>query len=263
MVELLTLRDLTWGLTTLLELILLFYLIRKKLYRTHLFFSIYILAVILQSAVVAVAYQYFGPRSVASFNIAWSTQAVVICLRWLAVIDIARKALTAYAGIWDFAIRVLFVVTACVLVYSVWSSNDRWTLAVLTADRAEELCIATFIVFLLLFFRYYRVDVNNLERMLAIGFCLYSCFSVINVSVYQHLRLSYGSMWNYLDILAFVASLLLWVGAVRSYSDSPSIATQPALTLEHYAELSAKLNCRMHLLNHRLDNLFRSGDSRP
>src|SRR5580693_8546568 len=111
MVELLTLRDLTWGLTTLLELILLFYLIRKKLYRTHLFFSIYILAVILQSAVVAVAYQYFGSRSVASFNIAWSSQAVVICLRWLAVIDIARKALTAYAGIWDFAIRVLFVVT--------------------------------------------------------------------------------------------------------------------------------------------------------
>jgi hypothetical protein len=263
MVELLTLRDLTWGLTTLLELILLFYLIRKKLYRTHLSFFIYLPALILQSAVVAVVYRYFGPRSVASFNIGWSTQAVVICLGWLAVIDIARKALSASAGIWDVATRVRFAVTACVLVYSVWSSNDRWTLAVLTADRTEELCIATSIVFLLLFLPYYRVDANNLERMLAIGFCLYSCFSVINVSVYQHLRLSYGSMRNYLDILAFVASLLLWVGAVRSYSDSPSITIQPALTLEHYAGLSAKLNSRLHLLNHRLDNLFRSGDSRP
>jgi hypothetical protein len=66
MVELLTLRNLTWGLTTLLELILLFYLIRKKLYRTHLSFFIYLPALILQSAVVAVVYRYFGPRSVAS-----------------------------------------------------------------------------------------------------------------------------------------------------------------------------------------------------
>lgn len=263
MVELLTLRNLTWGLTTLLELIPLLYLIRKKLYRTYLSFFIYLLAVFLQSAVVAVAYRYFGPRSVASCNIAWSTQAVVICLRWLAVIDIARKALAATAGISDFAIHVLFVVTACVLVYSVWSSNDRWTLAVLTAYRAEQLCIATFIVLLLLFLRYCWVDANNLERMLAVGFCLYLCISVITVSVYQHLRLSFGSMCSYLDILAFVASLLLWVGAVRSSSDSPSIASQPALSREHYAELSAKLNSRLHLLNHRLDNLFRSGDSRP
>ncbi len=256
-------QNLFWALTTLLEFVLLFYVVRRKLYRTHLAFFIYILAVILQSGIVAACYRYFGVHSVTSFNIAWSTQAVVICARWFAVIDIAKKAFAGLSGIWELAIRVLFVVTAGALVYSIWSSEDRWNLAVLTSDRAEELCIATFVVTLLLFLRYYRVPVSNLERMLAIGFCLYSCFTVMNNAIYEHLRRSFAAMWNYLDMLTFIATLLLWIGAVRKYSESQVDAVQPALTPEHYAELSQNLNARLQLLNHRLDRLFRSGDSRP
>jgi hypothetical protein len=263
MVELLTFRNLSWGLITLLELVLLLYVVRQKLYRSHLYFFAYIVAVIAQSAVLALTYCYWGSHSVLSFNIAWSTQAVVIFLRWLAVIDIARRVLAVYRGIWDFAIRALFMVTAGVLVYAVWSSRDRWSLAVLTADRAEELCIATFIVFFLLFVRYYRVPIPSLERTLAIGFFLYSCFSVVNVSIYQYFRHPYSSMWNDLDGLAFLASLLLWIGAAKNCLQSPLAATPPAMTLEHYAELSATLNSRLHLLNHRLDLLFRPGNARP
>jgi hypothetical protein len=262
MVELLTVGNLSWSFTTLLELILLYYLVHRKLYRSHFSFFAYVVAVILQSAVVALAYAHFGFRSVASYNIAWSTQAVVLCLRWLAAVDIARKALAAFAGIWEFAVRILFVVTAFVLVYAVWSSHDRWNLAILTADRAEELCIASFIVFFLLFVRYYRVPIPTLERMLAIGFCLYSCFSVINMSVYERFRLPYTSLWNYLNGLAFMASLLLWISAARRHSESPVPAVPPVLTVEHYARLSADLNTRLQLLNHRLDHLFRSEDSR-
>lgn len=257
------LQNLFWVLTALLEVVLLFYLVRRKLYDTHLAFFIYILAVILQSGIVAASYSYFGSRSVTSFNIAWGTQAAVICARWFAVIDIARKTLAGFSGIWELAIRVLFVVTAGALVYSIWSSQDRWNLAVLTSDRAEELCIATFVVSLVLFIRYYRVPVSNLERMFAIGFCLYSCSAVITNSIYEYRRLPFASMWNYLNTLTFIASLLLWIGAARKYSESREGAIEPALTPEHYAELSQNLNARLHLLNHRLDRLFRSGDFRP
>jgi hypothetical protein len=254
--------NILWALTVLLEIALLILLLRRGLTRTHLPLFIYVSVVILQSAIMAIANWHFGSRSVPYYNIAWGTQAVVISARWFAVIDIARKAFLSFPGVWELAIRILFVVTAVALIYSVWSSRDRWNLAILTADRAEEFCIGTFLVILLIFVRYYRLPLNNLERMLAIGFCLYSCFKVITYTVYERLRLPFADTWNYVTMLTFIASLLIWIGAIAKYSEGPAPAVEPALTPEHYLELSQRLNSRLLLLNHRLENLFRSGDSR-
>lgn len=251
-----------WALTAFLEVTLLILLLRHKLHRTHRPLFIYVLAAIIQSGIVAYGSWRFGRDSVAFYNIAWGTQAIVISLRWFAVIDIARKAFAAFPGIWDLGIRILFVVTAVALIYSIWSSGERWKMAILTADRAEEFCIATFVVCLLLFVRYYRLPLNSLERLLAIGFCLYSCFKVITYTVYERLRLPFANTWNYLTMLTFIASVLLWIGAVAKYSESPAPVVEPALTPADYLALSEKLNARLHLLNHRLDHLFRSGDSR-
>ena len=43
--------------------------------------------------------------------------------------------------------RILIVLgAAAYLVYAILGSRDKWTLTVLTADRAVEMCIASFIV---------------------------------------------------------------------------------------------------------------------
>jgi hypothetical protein len=258
----LILRNLSWALTTLLEVVLLLYLVRRRLYRSHPAFFIYILVVILQSAILAASYSYFGTESARSYDIGWGSQGVVVCARWFAVMEIARKALAEYAGIWAMASRILFVLAVCVLVYSIASSGSRWTLVVLNADRSAELCIASFIVGMFLFVRYYRIPMANLERMLAIGFCLYSCFFVINDTIYEKWLRSASSFWNHLDMLTYFASLLLWIGAVHQYSATRNEATPTPLNPELYGELSQKLNSRLHLLNNRLDQLFRSGGSR-
>lgn len=255
------LQNVFWALTTLLEVILLSVLLRKGLPRVYPAFFIYVLSAILQSAIVAASYHYFGSRSAVSFNIAWGSQGAVVVARWFAVIEIARKTLTTFPGIWKMASRILFVLSMGVLFYSIASSRSRWTLIVLNADRAAELCIAAFIVGLFFFVRYYRVPMPHLARMLAIGFCLYSCFGVINDSIYESWRLSFAAMWNYLDMLTFLASLFLWIGAARKYSAVMIPAAEPVLTPERYGELSQKLNSRLHLLNDRLDHLSRSGSS--
>jgi hypothetical protein len=124
-----------------------------------------------------------------------------------------------------------------------------------------ELCVASFIVGMLLFVRYYRIPVAPLERLLAIGFCLYSCFFVISDSMYEHWRQPIGPVWGYLDILTFFASLLVWAAAVNRYSEIPKPAAQPEMSPESYRELSRELNSRWQVLYNRLDHLFRSGDS--
>lgn len=262
MVELPNLRDLAWTLTTLLEGMLLVLLVRRKLYRSHPAFSLYILTALLQSIMVASAYKFLGPQSLASWNIAWGSQGAVMCARWLAVAEIARKALAAYAGIWGMANRILFLLGVCVIIYSLVLADRGWAVMVLTADRSLELCIASFIVCMFLFVRYYRLPMADIERLLAVGFCMYSCFHVINDSIYESWRSSLRGLWNYLDILTFLASLLLWIGAIHKATEPQRALAQPSLSPEQYAALSQKLNSRLHLLNRRLNHLFHSEDSR-
>jgi hypothetical protein len=258
----LILRNLCWALSMLLELVLLYFLVRRKVYRSHPAFFSYILIALLQSAVVATTYRVFGQTSAASYNIAWGSQVVVICARWLAITEIAKKALGQFSGIWAMVSRILFMLGMGVLVYALVSSRDQWTLAVLTADRAVEMCIASFIVGMFVFVKYYRVEMSQMDRMLAIGFCLYSCFFVINDSIYQAWIRTAGPLWNYLESVTYLATLLLWIGAVLRHSESRIAASAPPLTPEDYLELSGKLNSRLHVLNNRLDKLFHSGDSR-
>ena len=262
MVEIPNLRTLVWAISTLLELVLMCYLLRKKLYRSHPVFLIYVLTTILQSAVVASSYKYFGPRSVTSFEIAWGSQAVGISARWFAVAEIARRALAGYAGIWGMTNRILFVLGAGVLFYSIAASGSLWTLVVLNADRAVELCIAAFIVGMLFFVRYYRLPMSSVERLLAIGFCLYSCFCVMNDSIYENWRQPIAALWNYLDILTFLATLILWSSAVRKYEEAPGASAHLAVSPEMYGKFSQKLNSRLQLLNNRLNHLLRSEDPR-
>jgi hypothetical protein len=99
--------------------------------------------------------------------------------------------------------------------------------------------------------------------MLAIGFCLYSCFFVINDSIYETVRVAFGALWNYLDMPTFTATLLLWISAVYRSAEVQDLAPSSALAPELYTDLSRKLNSRLLLLNHRLNHLFRSEDSRP
>lgn len=259
----LILRNLSWALSTLLELVLLYFLVRRRVYRSHPAFFSYLLIALLQSAVVATAYRLFGPATATSYNIAWGSQVVVICARWLAITEIAKSALGTFSGIWAMVSRILFVLGIGVLVYSIAEAQDQWTLAVLTADRAVEMCIASFIVAMFVFVKYYRVQMSHMDRTLAIGFCLYSCFFVINDSIYQAWIHMAGPLWNYLETVTYLATLLLWIGAVWRHSESPMPATGLVLTPADYLELSDKLNSRLNVLNNRLDKLFHSGDSRP
>jgi hypothetical protein len=261
MISPVTLRNAHWAIIILLEVLLLFYLVRQKRYRSHPAFFRYILLTILQSGLLVITYHYLGEKSEPSYQISWFSQAVVVSARWLAVIEIARRTLARYTGIWGLASRILMALSASVVAYAIVSSRSAWKLLFLNADRAAEFGIAVFIVCVFLFVRYYRVDMQRFERMLAIGFGLYSCFAVINDSIFENWIHAAGTSWTYLNMLTYLATVLLWIGAVRT-SPEESIATnEPAVKPELYGDLSQKLNSRLHLLNNRLNRLFRSEDS--
>ena len=257
-----TIRNLVWAATTVLEAVLLFYLFRRKAGRVHPLFCIYISGTMLQSLLGAWASHHWGGPSMQYFNIAWGAQAVVVGMRWLAVIEIARRVFAGYSGIWRLVSIILFFLCIDILIFSVVISRARWYLSVLSADRAVELSIAAFIVAMLLFARYYRLPMTNFERHLSIGFCLFSCSWVVSNTIYQGAQHPSGMWWEFFQILAFLATLLIWINAVRQPLEVPQPARAPLLSTDQYAQVSQQLNTRLQALNDRLNHLLRSGDAR-
>jgi len=262
MVEPLYLRDLAWAVTALLQVIVLFFIFRQKLLRVHPAFLGYILATFLQSFTVGWVGRRWGVQSIQYFDIAWGMQAVVICARWLAVMEIARQILAGYTGIWRLASSILFVLCLAVLLYALALAQYRWTLMVLSADRAVELSIAGFVVGMLIFARYYRLGMTDLERQLAIGFALFSCSWVVSNSLYESSQNPSNAWWDFFQIVAFLATLVIWANALRKPMHHASHETPAALPREKLTQLSLQANTRLRELNDRLNHLLHSKDSR-
>ena len=252
--------NLEWGLTTTAELILLVYLVWRKHFRSHPVFSTYILAAILQSALMAVTYSLWGFQSRRAWFVYWISEIVVTLVRFAAVMELTRHILFPFSGIWALGRRVLLAIVAAVVIYTAVLTLESWYKLPLILDRGAGLAVAMVIVTLLLMARYYGLPIKNLDRSLCIGFCLYSCFSVINDSIIDKYLLSYANFWSFLGVLTFLASLVIWIGAARAYPVTVASRELAVVSKEEYAILSSELNVRLRLLNERLDHVPHSED---
>jgi hypothetical protein len=260
MVEPLQLQTAAWALTTALELALFVLFVRRKFGRTYPAFFAYLVSVILQSMAVAALYRTPNLNKLTFWLIAWGTQGVVVLMRSLAVVELSRRVLRRYIGIWALARRLFLGVAAVVIAYDLALSKSDWQWMILNGVRGLELAMAAVIVTMLLFARYYRVAVNPLQRALAVGLCLYSAFYVINYSVLERILQQFAVLWNFLGMFAFIASLLVWINGANLYAEAEEVAAPPAIPAELYGKLSAEVNSRLILLNRQLIQFLRLED---
>lgn len=259
MVELLTLRNALWLVTTSAEVFLLVLLVRQKLLSTHGAFFTYIFSTIAQSALAVFVYSHWGIVSGIASTTIWVSQGVVISLRFVAVFEMARSILAAYTGLWSLAKRLLIVIGLSVTAYSFLISKKGIYSLVLSLDRGLELGIAAFVVSLLLFARLYLLPVNPLDRAFAVGFAMYSCFYVINDTLFEKLANNYLALWGYLDVLTFLASLMIWAHAVLAHSRVTSVRKeQGEKPKAPYGTISPELNVRLKQLNDQVSHLLRA-----
>jgi len=258
-----SLRNLVWIFVSVVEVLFLLFLLFRRRYRSHPFFSLYVLSLVLQTVAVTLVYRHWGERSREYFSAAWYSQAVVVGARWLAVAEIARKVFVRYSGVWRLVGTILLTLAMGILAYSVAVSGHRFDLMVLAADRRVELFIALFIVAMFVFARYYRLPIVDSERQLAIGFGLYSCVWVINNTLFEGWRQQWlGEIWDIVQTVTFLASVAIWFNALRAPDPKPATESVDMVSPEVYARLSEEVNSRLVTLNNRLSHLLRSEDSR-
>ena len=232
----------------------------RKNYRAYPAVSIYLLLNLVLGVLMFLVYRRWGFFSKPSWLISWGVQALVLCARGLAVMEVCKHLLSHYRGVWALAWRILLGCASLVLLYAGLAASHGLKFVLPKAERALELAIAAVIVGVLVFLRYYEVEAKREDRSLAIGFCLYSCFSVLNNTVLERFLDSYASLWNFLGMLAFLASMLLWTWALRKPQTERSLRT--LLPTGVYQTLAPQFNLRLRLLNEQLVQFWKTEATR-
>jgi hypothetical protein len=244
-----------WGITVFLKAGLLVLLLYRKNHRVFPFFFAYALCSFLQSMVLIASYSIWDFNSTISRQIAWSTQSFVLAARTLAVAQICQRVLEKYRGVWSLASRLLVATPVLVLLFSWTVAKGSWQFAVLNAHRGLELALASVIVILFLFTRYYRIAVEAAVRALAVGLFLYSCFFVLNDTILEVWMHNYSTLWNLLGTLSFLASLLLWSWGLRERQ--PETTFEPEMLSDDiYRTVGPEINERLKALNEHLGHFW-------
>lgn len=244
-----------WGVGAFLGGGLLVLLLYRKNYRVFPNFFVYVLFDFLQSFVLYTSYRFWGFRSSVSIQIAWGTQGVVMTARAVAVAQICQRVLAKYRGVWALAKRLMILTAVVVLLYSWAIARGGWQFAVLNGHRGIELAIASVIVILLLFTRYYGIVVEPAVRVLTIGFFLYSSFYVLNDTILERWLRDYSSLWNLLGSSVMLASMLLWIWGLRERQ--PERAFEPEMLSDGiYHATAPEINARLRALNEHLGHFW-------
>jgi hypothetical protein len=257
MSQLETIQNAIWALCLIAQAALLVFLWKHRTYRQYPGFTIYVLVNVVQGILLLLTRFLWGNRGALLYQVGWATQGFVLVARTFAVAELCRRILKSYRGIWALAWRLLTVCAAVIIAYSFLVANWRWDRAVLAADRGFELAIAGVIVLLFIFARYYGVPVAGPDRLLAVGFCLYSCAVVVNNTLLEKFFYQYYAFWNITTLIVYFLSLMTWIRAMRS---PVSVAEKRPAMLEGtiYQELSPEINFRLRLLNEQLLSIWKT-----
>lgn len=253
-----------WILNTILELLLLVLIFYRKSARILPFFTVYVALVLLQGGLVYLIYLQWDYGSVMAFRLSWGLQFAVTCARALSIAEVSRLILKRFRGIWGLAWRLLLGASILVVIVAAMSAAPKWDSVVLSLDRAVELGSAVVIVGLLVFARVYRVPRLPLPRVIALGFCLYSCFVVVNDTLLAKYLDSYADVWSIFRGACYFASLGLWLTAL--WSEKPAKEEQPRplmLPAAIYGTVAPQVNARLATLNHSLSQLWKAEADRP
>jgi len=258
MVELGKYIEVIWGLNVGIEIVLVLAMAARRNHRAYPLFFLYLCVDILQGAVLFGIYHTWGFSSFFVRRLAWTTQAIVVCARALAVAELCRELLRPFRGIWALAWRILLLTVAFVIFYPILTAGWQWSLTIVRIQLGLELTMTVVIVVLFVFARYYQIVANATLRALGIGFFLLSSFTVVNDTILQHELQQYVNLWRVLGMLSFLASLCLWFLAL--HKSAPARVAKPALLpAEIYRSLAPEINERLWALNEQLGQFWRAG----
>ncbi len=245
-----------WFLSIAGQVFLVLFVFSRRIHRQFPYFAGYLLSNIAEAIVLIPSYFVLGFWGPQIYGIAWFMHGITLVAKALAIVELCRRLLGQYPGIWAMARGVL---TGCAVLLSLYSflvPQWHWQLALPIAERGLQLSVAGVILTLFLFAAYYQVPIPPTERRLALGFCLYSSAAVLNNTVLQKYVSQYLNYWNITILGIFLLTIGIWYRALRL----PAIVLERPPVLSDalaYQRISPEINDRLRSLDKRLSSLLR------
>jgi hypothetical protein len=217
--------------------------LRRGLYRRFRLFPVYFGALVVFEIARWVPILRWGLASKQAFWTYWVTQYV----------------LGPYRGIWRLCRVILVSVAGLVVISALFTSEQRGPFGVrvgLAAERGLELAILGVLLFALAFCRYYRIPVDRLSGLLALGVELFAAIQVINNTFVNHWLIAYHPFWREIRVDSFLVPLGIWIAAL--WKPLPAREQPPAmLDPVVYSRLTPVVSIRLRELNTRLEEIMK------
>ena len=224
-----------------LEAVLLWRLLRDKLWKRYPFFSFYVAYVVCQSLSVFAILRLVPGAYAAWF---WGTGIVHLCLRFLVIWEVFRHTFPKPSPLRRLVSRQLTLATLAlitVLTGMLWAieTYGKSHSVYLAMERSFGFVQAVLILAILIVARYYHLPIGRNIWGIAVAFGMYSSLSTA-VSAFVDLMHSYFPYWQLLAPLSFVAMLGMWTWAVWVYAPNEAAAggemLDPANDLRRWTE---------------------------
>ena len=224
------LTDVSWVAGPALQIILLTFMVRRKLQGVFPRFFSYILFQILKSAVLFVTYRYSYESY---FDVYWTGNAISVLLAVTVMDEILHHLFKQYAGIetlgtiiFRWACGLLLLLAIVGAFSSQLGSADRVVAAVLAFERSVRLMQCGLFVLLMLLCRVLRDCWRQRVFGIALGFGVFASIAVILVSVVMWYGDSPEQIVSLVKSATYNAVTLLWIGYLKQEVEPvPATAT--------------------------------------
>jgi len=226
------LTDVSWVAGPALQIILLTFMIRRKLQGVFPRFFSYILFQILKSAVLFVTYRYFYESY---FDVYWTGNAISVLLAVTVMDEILHRLFKQYAGIetlgtmifrWSCGLLLLLAILGAVS--SQLGSADRVVAAVLAFERSVRLMQCGLFVLLMLLCRVLRDCWRQQVFGVALGFGIFASVELILISIAMWYGEGTSDVVSLVKSATYNAVTLLWIGYLRQEGEHvPAMSLAP------------------------------------
>jgi hypothetical protein len=208
-----------WLAGPLLQITLLFFMVRRQISGVFPRFFSYILFQTLKSACLFVVYKYFPENY---FYAYWVGNALSVIFTVAVMDEILRKLFREYGGVqilgttifrWSCGLLLLLAILGA------WSSSeaggDEVVAAVLTFDRSVRLMQVGLFLLLMLLCRIFRHCSRQQVFGIALGFGIFASVELILVSFVMWYGNSQAALISLLKSTAYNAVTLVWIGYLQ------------------------------------------------
>jgi hypothetical protein len=248
-----------WAIGVVLDVTVAALAIRHRLYRNLPWFTAYLATLASLEIVAYVIGVKIGYTSRVYFYSFWMSQSVFIAMRGIVVVELCRRILGPYVGVWRLCRLILagvygtLLIVAGVMAYR--SESSTLTTFITTTERGLELAIVGTLVFAILFTRYYRIAMENVTALVTGGLILYSGIQVINTELFRAILGSYFGVYSEIRTDSFIAAMLIWLVAAWK---PVAVAERPRLLgAEVYSAVMPEMNLKLRQLNNRLTEILK------